>query len=106
MASETPSPAPSRRRYSPWAMAAIVTALVALLFEGSLLPVNFAAAIFALIGLRQIHRQPERYMGRLFCWIAIALVLILAILTAMLQPTLPEEDAPREAPGQHATETP
>lgn len=70
-------------------MTAIVTALMALLFEGSLPPLNIAAAIFALLGLRQIRREPERYTGRALCWIAIALVLILAILTAMLQPAAP-----------------
>lgn len=73
-------------------MTAIVTALIALLFQGSLPPLNIAAAIFAVMGLRQIRRQPDRYIGRAFCWLAIALVLILAILTAMLQP--PVLDAP------------
>jgi hypothetical protein len=77
---------PARRRYSPWAMAAIVTALIALLLQGSLPPVTIAAAILALVGLRQIRRAPERYIGRAFCWLAIALALILAILTAMLEP--------------------
>ena len=75
-----------RRRYSPWALTAIVTALLALLLQGSLPPVNIAAAIFALMGLRQIRRMPERYIGRAFCWLAIALALILAVLTAMVQP--------------------
>ncbi len=67
-------------------MTAIVTALMALLFEGGLPLLNIAAAIFALLGLRQIRREPERYAGRALCWMAIALVLILAILTAMLEP--------------------
>lgn len=67
-------------------MAAIVTALFALLLQGGLVPVNLATAVFALLGLRQIRREPGRYMGRAFCWIAIALVLILAILTAVVEP--------------------
>ncbi|WP_444677312.1 hypothetical protein [Halomonas sp. E19] len=70
-------------------MTAIVTALLALLFEGSLPPLTIAAALFALLGLRQIRREPDRYTGRAFCWIAIALALILAILTAMLEPAVP-----------------
>ncbi|RCV91070.1 DUF4190 domain-containing protein [Billgrantia montanilacus] len=79
-----------RRHYSPWAMASIVTALIALLLAGSMPPVNIAAAIFGIMGLRQIRRDPGRYIGRAFCWITIALVLILAILTAMVQPPLQE----------------
>lgn len=67
-------------------MSAIVTALIALLLAGNLVPLNLVAAVFALLGLRQIHHDPERYSGRHFCWIAIALVLLLAILTAMVQP--------------------
>ncbi|MCG6656409.1 hypothetical protein HOP52_01270 [Halomonas campisalis] len=86
MESDSSPQASSRRRYSPWALTAIVTALFALLLQGSLPPVTIAAAIFALMGLRQIRRMPERYIGRAFCWLAIALALILAILTAMVQP--------------------
>ncbi|MCE8011237.1 hypothetical protein HOP54_12190 [Halomonas daqingensis] len=97
------APESPRRRYAPWAMTAIVTALVALLFQGSLPPLNIAAAIFALMGLRQIRRHPDRYIGRAFCWLAIALVLILAILTAMLQPPM-LDDAPATAPEPRAIE--
>ncbi|RDB44443.1 DUF4190 domain-containing protein [Halomonas sp. DQ26W] len=79
-----------RRHYSPWAMASIVTAIFALLLAGSMPLLNIAAAIFGVMGLRQIRGNPERYIGRAFCWIAIALVLILAILTAMVQPPLQE----------------
>ncbi|AXY40844.1 hypothetical protein [Halomonas sp. JS92-SW72] len=87
MEGDTPTPVSPRRRYAPWAMAAIVSALLALLLQGALLPLNLAAAVMALLGLRQIRREPERYIGRPFCWLAIALVLILAVLTAMLEPT-------------------
>lgn len=80
------TPTPARRRYSPWAMGAMVGALFALLFQGALVPLNVAVAVTALIGLRQIRRDPSRYIGRAFCWLAIALVLILALMTAMLEP--------------------
>lgn len=70
-------------------MTAMVTALFALLLQGGLPPLNVAAAVFGLLGLRQIRREPERYVGRAFCWIAIALVLLLAILTAMVEPLPP-----------------
>ena len=80
---------PARRRYSPWAMAAIVTALFALLLQGSLVLLNLAASLLALMGLRHIRREPERFIGRAFCWLAIVLVLILAGLTAMVEPMAP-----------------
>ncbi|MFW3614349.1 hypothetical protein [Billgrantia antri] len=92
-----------RRRHAPWAMTAIVIAILALLFQGALLPLNLAAAVCAVMGLRQIHRQPARYIGRALCWIAIALVLILAILNAMLQPPVPD-GMPEAMPEQHGTE--
>ena len=102
-------PVPARRRYSPWAMGAMVCALLALLLQGALVPLNIAVAVMALIGLRQIRREPSRYIGRAFCWLAIALVIILAVLTAMLEPTssapptefmVPDEEhrLPDEAP--------
>jgi hypothetical protein len=98
----SPSELP-RRRYAPWAMTAIVTALIALLFQGSLPPLNIAAAIFAVMGLRQIRRQPDRYIGRAFCWLAIALVLILAILNALLMPPA-HEGIPEGVPEQRTIE--
>lgn len=84
-------------------MTAIVTALIALLFQGSLVPLNVAVAIFAVLGLRQIRRQPQRYIGRAFCWIAIALILTLAILNAMLQPPV-QEGIPENVPEQRSSE--
>ncbi|MBA2778741.1 hypothetical protein [Billgrantia kenyensis] len=84
-------------------MTAIVTALIALLFQGSLPPLNIAAAIFAVMGLRQIRRQPDRYIGRAFCWLAIALVLILAILNALLMPPA-QEGIPEGVPEQPTIE--
>lgn len=85
-------------------MTAIVTALIALLFQGSLPPLNIAAAIFAVMGLRQIRRQPERFIGRALCWLAIALVLILAILNALLLPPA-QEGTPEEVTEQRTHET-
>lgn len=99
MERDTSIPGSPRRRYAPWAMTAIVTALIALLFQGSLPPLNIAVAIFAVLGLRQIRRHPQRYIGRAFCWIAIALILILAILNAMLQPSA-QEGSPEYVPEQ------
>lgn len=104
MNTDSASPRPPRRRYAPWAMAAIVTALLALLLQGGLPPVNIAAAIFAVMGLRQIRREPERYIGRAFCWLALALVLILAVLTAMLEPTPSAPPAEYMVPEQSAVE--
>ncbi|QOR39350.1 hypothetical protein HNO52_13105 [Billgrantia diversa] len=103
MERDCPSRDTPRRRHAPWAMTAIVTALVALLFQGSLLPLNLAAAIFAVMGLRQVQRQPGRYVGRALCWIAIALALILAILNAMLQPPV-QEGIPESVPEQRSSE--
>ncbi|MCA1768751.1 MAG: hypothetical protein LC652_01965 [Halomonas sp.] len=97
---ENQPPAPARRRYAPWAMGAMVGALLALLFQGALLPLNMAVAVMALIGLRQIRRDPSRYIGRAFCWLAIALVLILALMTAMLEPAAPESPAQFTVPDE------
>ncbi|MGJ7457571.1 hypothetical protein ACR80S_06050 [Halomonas sp. MA07-2] len=98
MNADNPSPVHARRRYSPWAMGAMVCALLALLLQGVLVPLNLAVAIMALIGLRQIRREPSRYIGRAFCWLAIALVLILAVLTAMVEPTAPQPPAQQMVP--------
>ncbi|MBE0490173.1 MAG: hypothetical protein IBX53_13955 [Halomonas sp.] len=97
---DNPSPPPARRRYSPWAMGAMVSALLALLLQGALVPLNLAVAIMALIGLRQIRREPSRYIGRAFCWLAIALVLILTVLTAMVESTAPQPPAEYMVPDE------
>ncbi len=104
MNTDSDSPRPARRRYSPLAMSAIVTALVALLLQGGFVPLNLAAAVLALLGLRQIRREPERYIGRAFCWLAIALVLALAILTALVEPTPSTPPADYMVPDQSAAE--
>jgi membrane-associated PAP2 superfamily phosphatase len=85
-------------------MSAIVTALLALLLQGGFVPLNLAAAVLALLGLRQIRREPERYIGRAFCWLAIALVLVLAVLTALVEPTPSAPPAEFMVPEQNATE--
>lgn len=104
MNTDSDSPRPARRRYSPLAMSAIVTALLALLLQGGFVPLNLAAAVLALLGLRQIRREPERYIGRAFCWLAIALVLVLAVLTALVEPTPSAPPAEFMVPEQSATE--
>lgn len=103
MERDASTPGSPRRRYAPWAMTAIVTALIALMLQGSLLPLNIAVAIFAVLGLRQVRRHPRRYIGRPFCWIALALVLVLAILNAMLQPAV-REGIPESVPEQRESE--
>ncbi|SDM72883.1 hypothetical protein SAMN05192555_11837 [Franzmannia pantelleriensis] len=86
---ETPvEPHPPRKRYAGFAVAAIITAFVALFFEGRIPPLNIAAAVLALIGLRQIRRDPLRYKGRAFCWLAVALAIIVATLAALVEPSL------------------
>ncbi len=70
------------------AIIAIVTALISLFFEGRVAPLNIAAALFALLGLRQIRRDPLRYQGRVFCWAAIALAMVLATLAALVEPSI------------------
>lgn len=90
MERDSSPPESPRRRYAPWAMSAMITALVSLLLQGSVPPLNIAAAIFALLGLRQIRHQPERFVGRAFCWLTLALALILGILNALLIPPVPE----------------
>lgn len=102
MNNDSDSPHHGRKRYSPLAMGAIVTALLALLLQGGFVPLNLAAAVLALLGLRQIRREPERYIGRAFCWLAIALALILAILTAMVEPTPSAPPADYMVPEQSA----
>ncbi len=104
MNTDSDSPRPARRRYSPLAMSAIVTALLALLLQGGFVPLNLAAAVLAMLGLRQIRREPERYIGRTFCWLAIALVLVLAVLTALVEPTPSAPPAEFMVPEQNATE--
>lgn len=85
--SDPESSAP-RRRYAGLAIVAIITALVSLFFEGRVAPLNLAAAISAVLGLRQIRRDPLRYQGRLFCWAAIALAMVLALLAALVEPSI------------------
>lgn len=100
MNADNDPPLPARRRYSPWAMAAIVTALLALLLQGALVPLNLAVAVMALLGLRQIRREPSRYIGRAFCWLAIGLVLVLSLLIAMLEPTATQPPAEYMVPDE------
>ncbi|MHB0774407.1 hypothetical protein [Halomonas sp. WWR20] len=72
------------KTYSLWAVAAIVVAIVGLFFDRLAAVVEIVAAVLALVGLRQIHRAPQHYKGRLFCWAAIGLALVISLLTALI----------------------
>lgn len=85
-ADSSSDPHSPRQRYAGFAIAAIITALVALLFSGELPPLNIAAAVLAWLGLRQIRRDPLRYKGRAFCWLAVALAITVATLAALVEP--------------------
>jgi hypothetical protein len=74
------------RRYSSWALAAIVVAILGLFFDILAPVLGLVAAILAILGLRHIRRQPQRYRGRGFCWAAIILSLIVATLSLLLEP--------------------
>ncbi|MFD2190354.1 DUF4190 domain-containing protein [Pistricoccus aurantiacus] len=76
----------SRPRYSGWALAALATAFLALFFDAMAAFVSIIAAVFALLGLRQIRRSPTLYKGRALCWIAIGLGLVMAVLVALVEP--------------------
>lgn len=94
-----PAPeAETRPRHSNWAIAAIVTALFGLFFDYLPPVLGLAAALLALLGLRQIHRAPQRYKGRTFCWAAIVLALIIATLSFLVEEPAPE---PRVSQSQH-----
>lgn len=77
------------RRYANWAIAAIVTAMLSLFFDMLAPLLGLVATLFALLGLRQIRREPERYQGRGFCWAAIVLALAIATLSLLVEP-MPE----------------
>ena len=64
----------------------MATAFLALFFDAMAPVIAVIAAVFALLGLRQIRRSPERYRGRALCWLAIGLGLILAILVSLVEP--------------------
>ena len=74
------------RRHSGLAIAAISVAFVAMFFDAQIPLLGLLAAALGLLGLRQIHRAPHRYSGRLFCWGAIGLALLLAVLAALVDP--------------------
>lgn len=74
------------RRYSGWALAAIVVAILALFFDVLAPVLGLAASVLAILGLRHVRRQPQRYRGRGFCWAAIVLSLIVATLSLLLEP--------------------
>ncbi|SDL76920.1 hypothetical protein SAMN05661010_02491 [Modicisalibacter muralis] len=73
------------RRYANWAIAAVVTAMLSLFFDMLAPLLGLMATIFALLGLRRIRSDPERYQGRGFCWAAIALAVIVAGLSLLVE---------------------
>lgn len=79
--------APSRR-YSGFSIAAISLAFIGMFFDGQVPLLGLGAAVLGVLGLRQIHRAPQRYTGRLFCWGAIGLALLLAVLSMLVEPSL------------------
>lgn len=83
------------RRYANWAIAAVVTAMLSLFFDMLAPLLGLVATIFALLGLRQIRSDPARYQGRVFCWVAIALALIVAGLSLLVEPAPGPESEPR-----------
>ena len=74
------------RRHANWAIAAVIIAMLSLFFDRLAPLLGLVATLFALLGLRQIRRNPLRYQGRGFCWVAIALALIVAGLSLMVEP--------------------
>ncbi len=74
-------------RYSGWSLAGLVLAFLSLFLDAQVPLLAVAAAACAWLGLRQIHREPARYRGRLFSWLAIALALLVAVLGALVDPT-------------------
>ncbi|GHA92491.1 DUF4190 domain-containing protein [Modicisalibacter luteus] len=74
------------RRYSSWALAAIIVAILGLFFDVLAPLLGLVAAILAVLGLRHIRRQPQHYRGRGVCWAAIVLALIVATLSLLLEP--------------------
>lgn len=87
MSGSAPEPgAAQRRRYAHWAIAAIVTAMLGLFFDILAPVLGLIATLCALLGLRQVRRDPQRYKGRGFCWAAIALALVIATLSLLVEP--------------------
>lgn len=78
------------RRHSGFSIAAISVAFLGMFFDSQVPLLGLGAAVLGVLGLRQIRQAPQRYSGRLFCWGAIGLALLLAVLSALVDPsTLP-----------------
>lgn len=78
-------------RHSGFAIAAISVAFLSMFLDGQAPLLGLVAAVLGVLGLRQIHRAPQRYSGRLFCWGAIGLALLLAVLSVLVDPSMPVE---------------
>ncbi|MDI4636186.1 MULTISPECIES: hypothetical protein [Halomonadaceae] len=79
------------RRHSGFAIAAISVAFLSMFLDGLAPLLGLVAAVLAVLGLRQIHRAPQRYSGRLFCWGAIGLALLLAVLSVLVDTSVSVE---------------
>ncbi|MDC8803866.1 hypothetical protein PRZ61_10505 [Halomonas pacifica] len=76
-----------RPRYSGWSLGGLLLAFLSLFLDGQVPLLAAAAAACAWWGLRQVQRDPARYRGRLFSWLAIALALLVAVLGALVAPS-------------------
>ncbi|WP_458527305.1 DUF4190 domain-containing protein [Onishia taeanensis] len=76
-------------RHSGFAIAAISVAFLALFLDNRVPLLALGATVLAVLGLRQIRQAPQRYSGRLFCWGAIGLALVQAVLSALVDPSMP-----------------
>ncbi|MEC9482217.1 MAG: DUF4190 domain-containing protein [Halomonas sp.] len=76
---------PLGKRHSGWAIAAVIVAMLGLFFDVLAPFIGTLAGILAVVGLRQIRRDPQRYKGRAFCWAAIALALGVAMLSLLVE---------------------
>lgn len=72
-------------RYAHLATVAVIVAMLGLFFDRLAPAFALMAGVFALLGLRQIHRAPRRYKGRGFCWLALALAIVVATLSLLVE---------------------
>jgi len=100
----TATPDAASPRHANAAIAAVVVAILGLFFDVLAPLFGAVAVLFALFGLYQIRRSPERYRGRLFCWVAIALAAVVTLLSGLLAtaPASPASAHVNVMPGETA----
>ena len=99
------TPGVTSPRHANAAIAAVVVALLGLFFDVLAPLFGGVAVLFALFGLYQIRRSPQRYKGRLFCWAAIALAVMVTLLSGLLVTAPPVSSASAHVnvmPGERA----